>query len=123
MVTLIESILEAQSGVSGKDPNFPNAPAGWTRDAAVQTARQENLALTEEHWDVVRALQEYFVKHAEKPINVRELHDALDERFHARGGLKHLYQILPGGPVAQGCRLAGLKAPAIAADKGFGSVV
>jgi tRNA 2-thiouridine synthesizing protein E len=123
MVTLIESILEAQSGVSGKDPNFPNAPAGWTRDAAIQTARQENLALTEEHWDVVRALQEYFVKHAEKPINVRELHDALDERFHARGGLKHLYQILPGGPVAQGCRLAGLKPPAGAADKGFGSVV
>ena len=123
MVTLIESILEAQSGVSGKDPNFPNAPADWSRDAAIEIAKQEKLALTEEHWDVVRALQEYFVKHAEPPINLRELHDALDEKFHARGGLKHLYQILPGGPVAQGCRLAGLKAPAGAEDRGFGSVV
>lgn len=123
MVTLIESILEAQSGVSSKDPNFPHAPEGWTREAAVETAQRENLTLTDEHWDVVRALQEYFAKHTEPPINLRELHDALDERFHTRGGLKHLYQILPGGPVAQGCRLAGLKAPAGAEDKSFGSVV
>ena len=30
--------------------------------------------------------------------------------------------LFPGGPVAQGCRLAGLKAPAGAVDRGFGSV-
>jgi tRNA 2-thiouridine synthesizing protein E len=53
---------------------------------------------------------------------VRELHDALDERFHARGGIKFLYEQFPGGPIAQGCRFAGLQAPAGAADKSFGSV-
>jgi len=53
---------------------------------------------------------------------MRELHDALEERFHARGGLKRLYQLFPGGPLAQGCRLAGLKAPFLATDHGFGSV-
>jgi hypothetical protein len=47
---------------------------------------------------------------------------ALDERFHHKGGMRYLYQLLPGGPVAQECRLAGLKAPAGAVDKGFGSV-
>lgn len=42
--------------------------------------------------------------------------------FHALGGLKFLYKMLPGGPVAQGCRLAGLKVPAGAKDKSFGSL-
>ena len=65
-------------------------------------------------------LQGYFAAH-ERP-NVRELHDALDESFHARGGLRYLYTLFPGGPVAQGCRFAGLKAPSGAADKSFGSV-
>jgi tRNA 2-thiouridine synthesizing protein E len=36
--------------------------------------------------------------------------------------MKYLYTLLPGGPIAQGCRLAGLKPPAGAVDQGFGSV-
>ncbi|MGB5339763.1 MAG: sulfite reductase, partial [Gammaproteobacteria bacterium] len=36
--------------------------------------------------------------------------------------LKYLYTLLPGGPVAQGCRLAGLEPPAGSQDAGFGSV-
>ena len=102
---------------------FPHAPAEWTPGDAVRTARQENLELIEDHWQTVRALQEYFARHADTPaINKRDLHDALNEKFHVKGGLRHLYEIFPGGPVAQGCRLAGLKAPEGAIDKAFGSV-
>ena len=104
------------------DPEFPQAPIEWTRGAAQETAKQEGLTLTDEHWEVIRALQSYYARHDEGAINLRELHDALDEKFHIRGGLKHLYQILPGGPIAQGCRLAGLKAPFMASDTSFGSV-
>ena len=69
------------------------------------------------------ALQDYYVRHGPKRINIRELHDALEERFYHKGGIKYLYLLFPGGPVAQGCRIAGLVPPAGAADKGFGSVV
>jgi hypothetical protein len=55
-------------------------------------------------------------------INLRDLHDALDECFYLKGGLKYLYTLFPGGPIAQSCRLAGLKAPFMATDRGFGSV-
>jgi TusE/DsrC/DsvC family sulfur relay protein len=122
MVSLIDSILDAQSGAPVKNPDFPNAPEGWTPNLAVKTARDEGLTLTDEHWEVTRALQAYFAGHTNGSINVRELHDALDEKFHDRGGIKHLYQLLPGGPVAQGCRIAGLNVPAGAIDKSFGSV-
>ncbi len=117
-------VRPGEEGMQEQDPDFPHAPAGWTRAEAEDRAREEGLAMTEDHWGVVRALQDYYARHDDDAaINVRILHDALDEKFHAHGGMKHLYEIFPGGPVAQGCRLAGLEAPAGAVDRGFGSVV
>lgn len=106
------------------DPDFPHAPVDWSREDAVELARMEGLTLTEEYWQVVCALQEFYARHDEEnTMNVRELHDALDEYFHPEGGIKHLYIMFPKGPLAQGCRLAGLQPPAGAQDKGFGSAM
>ena len=100
--------------------SFPNAPKDWTPEDALQVARDDGIELTDDHWALVRGLQEYYKK-VEFP-NLRQVKDALDEKFHAQGGLKYLHQVMPGGPVAQGCKLAGLKVPAGAVDKSFGSV-
>lgn len=99
--------------------SFPNAPKDWDKSFAEAIAKEENLTLTDDHWELIRALQEYYHK-VEFP-HLRQIKDALDEKFHARGGMKYLYTILPGGPVAQGCRMAGLDIPAGAIDKSFGS--
>jgi len=105
------------------DPDFPHAPLDWTRSEAMSIAREEGIELSEGHWEVIRALQNYFAHHEDETvINLRDLHDALDECFHQKGGLKFLYTLFPGGPIAQSCRLAGLKAPFIATDLSFGSV-
>lgn len=104
-------------------PDFPYAPLDWTREDAMKTARAEGMELSEAHWDVIRALQSYYAHHDDETvISLRELHDALDEHFHLQGGLKYLYTLFPGGPIAQSCRLAGLKAPFMASDSSFGSV-
>lgn len=105
-----------------RNPAFPYAPLDWTKASATEAARQEGLTLGQDHWAAIRALQEYFSRHEPGDIHLRELHDALDEHFHSKGGIKYLYTQFPGGPVAQGCRLAGLEAPTSAADRGFGSV-
>jgi tRNA 2-thiouridine synthesizing protein E len=102
------------------DPDFPNAPEGWSRARAEDKAREEGLELREDHWQAIRAIQEYFAKN--DAHRVRELHDALDEKFHSQGGIRYLYLLFPAGPVAQGCRMAGLQAPVGAVDKSFGSV-
>lgn len=120
MASLIDTIRE---GDVSKDPRFPHAPDDWSAAQAEETARKEGLALGEDHWEAVRALQEYFARREEIDRNLRELHDALDEKFHLKGGIRYLYTLFPGGPVAQGCRLAGLTPPAGSVDKGFGSVV
>ena len=99
--------------------SFPNAPENWDINLAQQTAKQDGLNLNDDHWDLIRALQEYYHK-VEFP-KLRQIKDALEEKFHSRGGMKYLYKIIPGGPVAEGCRLAGLAVPAGAIDKSFGS--
>lgn len=99
---------------------FSHAPADWDETTAAEVASEEGLSLEDDHWQVIKALQEFFARN-EDP-KAREIHDALDEKFHAIGGLKYLYTLLPGGPVAQGCRLAGLTAPVGAEDGSLGSV-
>ena len=114
------AVMNLETQEKRGDPDFPFAPADWNRDMALDVARSEGLTLEQDHWKALAAIQEYFSRN-EHP-SVRELHDALDEAFHPIGGMKRLYELLPGGPVAQGCRLAGIPVPAGAVDRSFGSV-
>lgn len=116
------SFTQENAGAAAPGMDFPHAPEEWTPAATRAQAASEHIDLTADHWVVIQALQGYYAKTEEIDRNMREMHDMLEERFHAKGGIKYLYELLPGGPIAQGCRLAGLKAPAIAVDKGFGSV-
>ena len=104
------------------DDAFPHAPRAWRQADAAKLADNEGLEVTTATWDTVRALQEYYHRHRDTRINPRELHDALGEKFYQQGGIRYLYLLFPGGPIAQGCRIAGLEAPPSAIDKGFGSV-
>jgi len=121
---MLEQTLQTLRGRS-IEPNsdFPYAPMDWSPEEAMRLARNEGIKLSNAHWETLRALQEYFARNADDLGHMRHLHDALDEHFHAEGGIKFLYQIFPRGPVAQGCRIAGLTVPAGAQDLSFGSVM
>jgi tRNA 2-thiouridine synthesizing protein E len=105
---------------TASDPNFRDAPADWTPAHAQALAAASGLRLTEDHWEVIRVLQGCYKD--EFLPRIRLLRDALEARFAAKGGMKYLFAILPGGPIAQGCTLAGLKPPHGARDLSFGSV-
>lgn len=105
-----------------QDPDFPHAPPGWTRAQGKTQAKEENLEMGDDHWALVQALQDFYAHHEPNDIQLRELSDALDEHFHHKGGNRYLHTLFPGGPIAQGCRIAGLDAPSGAESKGFGSV-
>ena len=98
---------------------FPYAPKDWGPGDAEAIAQQENLTLEDDHWELMRCLQEYYSK-TDFP-RLRQVTDALDENFHSKGGMKYLHQLIPNGPISQGCKLAGLKVPAGSVDPSFGS--
>ena len=103
------------------DHDFSNAPHGWNTAMAAQVAQENDLELTDDHWEAIKGLQEYFARHDFGKR--RELVDALNEKFHSKGGMKYLYRLFPSGPVAQGCRIAGIEPPSGSVDRSFGSVV
>jgi tRNA 2-thiouridine synthesizing protein E len=104
-------------------PDYPHAPSDWTPSDAIELAATQDLTLTADHWRVIQALQDFYARQEDPAINMRELHDALDETFHHEGGIRYLYTLFPNGPVAQGCLLAGLTPPSGAQDQGFGSAM
>jgi len=91
----------------------------WDEAQAQRTARQEGIELTEEHWEVVRYLREYYLKQGPAE-NGRELSDVLDARYAEQGGRSFLRRLFPQGPVAQGMRIAGLPVPPYTKDESFG---
>ena len=104
-----------------RNQDFSNAPHNWNTQIASQLANDHQLELSDDHWEAIMGLQEYFSKH--EFGKRRELVDALDEKFHQKGGMKYLYRLFPSGPVAQGCLIAGLQPPSGSVDLSFGSVV
>lgn len=94
----------------------------WDKQQAIDLAKGMNLHLTDAHWQVISFIRTYFANAGELR-HARELSDVLAERFETEGGAKYLFQLFPGGPVNQGCRLAGVHVPSDASDGSFGYIV
>ena len=74
--------------VSERASSFRYAPADWSESEAREWAESQGLDMDDDHWEVVYALQEYCSRHECNKYSVRELHDALDEKFHEKGGCR-----------------------------------
>lgn len=81
----------------------------WSEGFVQALAREEGLALTPEHWEVIRFLRDYYQEHgvqAQVRVMIRHFAKAWGPE---RGNNHYLHHLFPiGGPQKQGNRLAGL---------------
>ena len=83
----------------------------WNEDLAKLIAEDEKLDMTDEHWEVVNFLREYYSEYQIAPA-VRVLVKAIKKKFGAeKGSNKYLYELFPYGPAKQACKIAGLPKP------------
>jgi len=84
-------------------------PRDWSEAFARAEATAEGLDLTDEHWEVVRFLREFYARHGVQAA-VREMVKHFRKVWGPeRGTSRYLHAIFPnGGPQKQGNRLAGL---------------
>jgi len=83
----------------------------WNMDVANFLAKEEGIDMTENHWEVVNFLREYYEEYKIAPM-IRILTKAIGKKLGAdKGNTKYLYELYPGGPAKQACKIAGLPKP------------
>jgi len=83
----------------------------WNKDLAVLIAEDEKIDMSEEHWEVVNFLRDYYDEYQIAPA-VRVLIKAMKKKFGPeKGSNKYMYELFPYGPAKQACKIAGLPKP------------
>ena len=83
----------------------------WTTEVAKTFAAEDDIELSEEHWDIINFLREYYEEYQIAPA-VRVLTKAVGKRLgKEKGNSKYLYSLFPFGPGKQACKYAGLPKP------------
>lgn len=84
-------------------------PEDWSQETAEELAQRENIQLTEDHWDVLNFMRQFYEEHqiaADARYVIKHLTDRLGKSARNR-----LFELFPYGYVQQACKIAGMKRP------------
>jgi tRNA 2-thiouridine synthesizing protein E len=83
-------------------------PGAWTEDWARETAQAMAIALTPDHWAVIRFMRAYYDEH-QVPADARFVMRHLSEALGAERN--RLFELFPCGYSGQACKVAGMRRP------------
>ncbi len=83
----------------------------WEPDVAARMAQDDDLELSDNHWEVLNFLRQYYEEYQIAPA-VRVLTKMIGKKLGKdMGNSRYLYELYPYGPAKQACRYAGLPKP------------
>ncbi len=84
----------------------------WTPEVGCQIAADDQIELSEKHWEIIEFLRNFYKSHEMSPpsnrLFVKAVKEALGEE---KGNSIYLMQLFPGTPAKTACRIAGLPRP------------
>lgn len=83
----------------------------WNEQVAHQLARQENITLSAQHWEIIMFIRSYYELYNHLPntrVFIRAIAKTLGEE---KGNSRYLHNLFPDGPLKYACKLAGLPKP------------
>lgn len=84
----------------------------WQEDMAPVIAATEEIELTEQHWEVIHFVRNFYLEFKTSPA-IRVLVKAMGQALGPeKGNSKYLYTLFPVGPAKQATKIAGLPKPA-----------
>ncbi len=83
----------------------------WSEEIANALAASEEVSMDPNRWEVVNFLREYYMEYKIAPM-IRILTKEIGKKLgKEKGNTKYLYELFPGGPAKQACKIAGLPKP------------
>ncbi|MCP4060447.1 MAG: TusE/DsrC/DsvC family sulfur relay protein [Pseudoalteromonas sp.] len=84
----------------------------WTKELAPIIAEQENIILSEQHWEVINFVRNFYLEYNTSPA-IRMLVKAMAKSLgEDKGNSIYLYKLFPKGPAKQATKIAGIPKPA-----------
>jgi TusE/DsrC/DsvC family sulfur relay protein len=84
-------------------------PADWNEEVAKALAAEEDIQLSDDHWDVIRFMRDYYEEH-QVAADARFVIKHLEGRM-GKDARKKLFGLFPYGHVKQTCKIAGMRRP------------
>ena len=95
--------------IATNDNGYLDNIEDWSEAVAEVIAQQENLQLTDRHWDLIRHLRDEYINNGGNQPNTRNLVKAMAKAWNDRSvTAKTLYDLFPGDPSKQAGRIGGL---------------
>jgi len=83
----------------------------WTPEVAEAIAKNESVALTDEHWDIINLAREYFEENG-KVCEPRAFSKLMKAKYGKdRSDSKYIYALFPYGLIKSANKIAGLPRP------------
>ena len=98
----METVINGKQ-VSRNEEGYLTDFSQWDESVAEAIAQEEDIELTDEHWDVIKYLQDQHNKKIE--LTIRKI---------GKSGvvtIKELYELFPGGPLKKSTKIAGIPRP------------
>lgn len=84
----------------------------WSTELAEHIASLENISMTDNHWEVVNFVREFYREYKTSPAIRLLVKTMAKELGPDKGNSIYLYKLFPKGPAKQATRIAGLPKPA-----------
>lgn len=90
--------------VNVNEEGYFTDPAQWTKEIAVEIAKEEDIVLTDQHFAIIEFLRKKFANG--EALSIRSInHSGIID-------VKTFYQLFPGAPLKKATRIAGIPKPA-----------
>ncbi len=90
--------------VDVNDEGYFTNPSQWTKEIALEIAKEENLVLTDQHFAIMDFLRKRFL--GGEALSIRSInHSGVID-------VKTFYQLFPGAPLKKATKIAGIPKPA-----------
>ncbi|PIJ51364.1 sulfurtransferase TusE [Erwinia sp. OLTSP20] len=83
----------------------------WTPELAAMLAAEEEITLSEAHWEVIDFVRAFYLEFNTSPA-IRMLVKAMAQKYgEEKGNSRYLFRLFPQGPAKQATKIAGLPKP------------